>query len=83
MNGYWLGVLTGIGTALIAFLVLQFINITQQDNVVAELRKCQEQVKELSAIVEEDRQIMRTYKFFNESWQAIIDMEKRENGSGR
>lgn len=43
--------------------------------LVAELSKRQDNIEEWYA---ENETVMRTYKFFNESWQAIIDLRKQE-----
>lgn len=34
---------------------------------------------ELAEWVKENKTVMQTYKFFNQSWQAIIDLKNKED----
>lgn len=47
--------------------------VNELQTAVMSMQKVQYEQRQ---IIEEDRKIMQTYKFFNDSWQAIIDMRK-------
>lgn len=79
MSDYWFGVLTGFITALLFALISMMCmgrKIEQLEQQMSEVTREHEEIKEWIA---DNETVMRTYKFFNQSWQAIIDMNKQED----
>lgn len=79
MKEFWVGVFTCLGCSVIFFVIAMFavnVKVEELEQQMIELQKTQEQQAQWIA---ENKTVMQTYKFFNQSWQAIIDMEK-ENG---
>jgi hypothetical protein len=68
---YWAGVICGICSASIFFLIMMF-SVIEQNN---ELKK---EIAELSVNVERHDEIMRTYEFFNKTWEMLYNEETNE-----
>jgi hypothetical protein len=66
---YWAGVICGMCTATILFLVMMF-SVIEQNN---ELKK---KVAELSVKVEKHDEIMQAYAFYN--WHATLKMNTED-----
>lgn len=49
------------------------------EEVQMQMNEVQSEHEELKKWVGENEYVMRTYKFFNESWQAIIDLHREED----
>lgn len=78
MSDYWFGVLTGFIAALLFALISMMCmgkKITMLEQQMSEVTREHEEIKEW---VEDNKTVMRTYEFFNKSWQAIIDMKENE-----
>lgn len=79
MNNYWVGVITGFATAFCFVCPLGFIVNQNMKDIREEVAEIEQRQVELEAWYKENEMVMQTYKFFNQSWQAIIDMQKEEN----
>lgn len=66
---YWAGVICGMCTATILFLIMMF-SVIEQNN---ELKK---EVAELSVKVERHDEIMQAYAFYN--WHATLKMNTED-----
>ena len=73
---YWVGVVTGALTSFILFLVFAMVQSQEVRMLQEQMAVLQKEHEELVGWVEENRTVMQTYKFFNQSWQAIIDLKK-------
>lgn len=78
MSNYWVGVITGCCCSLLLTICTGLVCMSKVhalEQQMAELSLKQAQQAEWIA---DNETVMRTYKFFNQSWQAIIDMNKNE-----
>lgn len=73
------GCIAGIAVALLALLIFHFTNLEADDMAMRKVEELSEKVAELEQTVGEDREIMRTYRFFNETWKAILEKDKEDN----
>jgi len=77
MNNFWLGTFSGFLSALILFIVAMFV-FTDKVNTLEQRQLVLEEVQaEQDKWIEDNKSVMQTYKFFNESWEAILDYDKR------
>lgn len=75
-KNFWVGAITGMMCSSVLFIISMFIINDKVNELRTTVMSMQEVQCEQRRIIEEDRKIMQTYKFFNESWQAIIDLRK-------
>lgn len=73
---YWVGVVTGALTSFILFLVFAMVQSQEVRMLQEQMAVLQKEHEELVGWVEDNERVMRTYEFFNQSWQAIIDLKK-------
>lgn len=73
---YWVGVITGAMTAFLLFLVFAIVQSQEMRMLQEQMAALHKEHEELVGWVDENRTVMQTYKFFNQSWQAILDMRK-------
>lgn len=76
MSDYWFEVLTGFLAALLFAIVAMLCmgkKITVLEQQMTDITQEHVEIKEW---VEDNKTVMRTYEFFNKSWQAIIDMKE-------
>ena len=76
MSDFWVGTIAGAAAAFILFVVSAMVLNKRVDELQAQMNQLQQVQTEQREWIEENAYIMRTYKFFNESWQAILDKEK-------
>lgn len=75
---YWIGVIIGASCGIIVSTVAGLLCITRlniYENRLLNIEKRQQKIEEWYA---ENERVMKTYEFFNQSWQAIIDMKDEE-----
>lgn len=75
---YWVGVVTGALTSFILFLIFAIVQNQEVRMLQEQMAVLHKEHEELVGWVEENRTVMQTYKFFNQSWQAIIDLKKEQ-----
>lgn len=75
---YWGGVITGFFCTLVLASLTLFIHVSQLRSMEERLGEIEREHEELLEWVEDNKTVMQTYKFFNQSWQAIIDMRKEQ-----
>ena len=75
-NEYWLGVLSGCFASLVLSLIALIVMFHKVNGLEATVRKQE-------AWIEENKEIMRTYEFFNKTWEVLYNKEKKENGVPR
>lgn len=76
MNNYWTGVVVGSLIALILTVCGLFYYSNRTQVLEKEMVELKQRQEKLEAWYKENETVMQTYKFFNQSWQAIIDMSK-------
>lgn len=74
---YWVGVVTGALTSFILFLIFAIVQNQEVRMLQEQMAVLHKEHEELVGWVEENRTVMQTYKFFNQSWQAIIDARNK------
>lgn len=72
-NDYWLGVLSGCFASLVLSLIALIVMFHKVNGLEVMVRKQE-------AWIEENKEIMRTYEFFNKTWEVLYDKEAKENG---
>lgn len=78
MSNYWVGVLTGLACALIFYGISLAIVSDKMRNYESQLVELKAIVNQQNEWIEENKTVMQTYKFFNQSWQAIIDLQENK-----
>lgn len=68
----WGWVLIGCALGIMLSVVCFFCMIKQRDDL-------QIQVKELTEMINEHEEIMRTYEFFNKTWERLYNKENQED----
>lgn len=76
--GYWSGVLIGIAVGFIIGIVSLFVVDTRVKELEKQMVELQQQQESIATWIADNETVMRTYKFFNQSWEAIIDMRKED-----
>lgn len=76
---YWVGVVTGALTAFLLFLIFAIVQNQEVRTLQEQMAALHAEHVELAEWVEENKIVMQTYKFFNQSWQAIIDLRNKED----
>lgn len=77
MNDYWCGVIVGLSCSLILGAIGGICLSAKYDEMNKQILVLSERQKKIELWYEENKTVMKTYKFFNESWAAIL--EKRQN----
>lgn len=77
MNDFWVGTIAGAVAALILFICSAAVVNARVNELQTQMNQLQQTQAAQQEWIEENEYIMRTYKFFNESWQAILDKERR------
>jgi formate-dependent nitrite reductase membrane component NrfD len=72
---YWIGVIVGFISSLIIVVVALFIFNSKLIKMQTQLNNIEEVQADQSEWISENETVMRTYKFFNETWRAIIDQD--------
>lgn len=67
-NDYWLGVLSGFFASLVLSLIALIVMFHKVNELDVTVRKQE-------AWIEENREIMRTYEFFNKTWEVLYNRE--------
>lgn len=78
---FWVGVFTGFVATIILAIMILIVHNKRMTELSDQFKAIQTAQQEQRAWIEESRTIMQTYKFFNESWEAIINYDKREEAS--
>ena len=79
MNDFWLGTFAGAFAAIILFIVAAAVVNERINELQAQMNMLQKQQAAEKAWIEENKTVMQTYKFFNESWAAIIKLQEERN----
>lgn len=74
---FWIGVFAGFVATTILAITIFTIHNKRMTELSDQFKAIQAAQQEQRAWIEESRTIMQTYKFFNESWEAIINYDKR------
>lgn len=77
-DNFWVGCITGFICALLFFSVAMFVHVQHLKWLEVQMTNMLAVQQEQEKWIEDNRMVMQTYKFFNESWQAILDMENRK-----
>ena len=72
-NDYWFGVLSGCFASLVLSLIALIVMFHKVNELEVTVRKQE-------AWIEENKEIMRTYEFFNKTWEVLYNKETEENG---
>ena len=78
---FWVGVFAGFVTTTILAIMIFTIHNKRMTELSNQFKAIQATQQEQRDWIEESRTIMQTYKFFNKSWEAIINYDKRETAS--
>lgn len=76
-EAFWCGTFCGLMCALVLFGCCMFVFVNKIKQLETRITTLESEHTELSKWVEENETIMRTYKFFNESWAAILQEERK------
>lgn len=77
-NEFWVGTFCGFICALILAIVSMFYVSNELKAMNMRYDKLEQEHKEIAKWIEDNKTVMQTYKFFNESWEAILDYEQRD-----
>lgn len=76
MSNFWVGCVCGMAMSTMLFIIC-FMGIGQDiKNLQREQSRLNDRCDVLTKTIEDDHEIMKTYKFFNESWAAIIKVQE-------
>jgi hypothetical protein len=73
---FWVGVFAGFVTTTILAIMILTVHNKRMTELSDQFKALQVAQQEQRAWIEESRTIMQTYKFFNESWEAIINYDE-------
>ena len=74
---FWLGVLSGALATFILTIVFLFTLNERIKELQGEMDSLKNEHEIQKEWIEENKTIMRTYKFFNESWKVIIELQEK------
>ena len=69
---YWVGVIVGCIMGIILSVICFLCVVKQNENLTAQVILLREEVAE-------HEEIMRTYKFFNKTWERLYNKENQED----
>ena len=79
MNDYWVGVISGAAASLIFVIASFFIMDIRVKELQTQFDELRQQHEEQAVWIEENKYVMQTYKFLNESWAAIIKLQEERD----
>ncbi len=79
MREFWIGVISGVTCSMLLFICALFAMSDKVNKLESRQLALEEKQVEQDSWIEDNKTIMKTYQFFNESWQAIIELEERRS----
>lgn len=76
-NEFWVGTFCGFICSLILAIVSMFYVANEMKAMNMRYAKLEKEHEEIAKWIEDNKTVMQTYKFFSESWEAILDYEQR------
>ena len=76
---FWCGVVAGCISSMVLFAVILIAFNTRLNEMSKQLGQLQSVQQIQESWIEENKTVMQTYKFFNESWTAILEVAENDN----
>lgn len=78
MKDYWVGVFFGFLMACILSMVLVIVMTSRIDLLSVEINHLSDRQVEVEKQTAEHERIMKTYEFFNKTWEKLYTMEEKK-----